>query len=58
MSEMNIQTIGIRLLTSAKELRYGSVSVTARVHDGGIVDVTFTTTETIREHKAPKEVKK
>ncbi|MDR0496747.1 MAG: YezD family protein [Treponema sp.] len=38
-----------RLLTNATGLKYGSVSVTAKVHDGRVVEVLYATTESTRE---------
>ena len=49
------EAIVIRLLTNAAELRYGSVSVSAKVHDGRIVEVTYSTTESTREQEPKKK---
>jgi len=45
----NIIIIAERLCENAKRIRYGSVSSTLRIHNGRIVDVTHSTTESKRE---------
>lgn len=54
MNKSKAEAIVIRLLTNAAELRYGSVSVSAKVHDGRIVEVTYSTTENTREQEPKK----
>jgi hypothetical protein len=49
MSQSKAQDIVTRLLTNAAGLKYGSVSVTAKVHDGRIVEIAYATTESTRE---------
>jgi hypothetical protein len=48
MDKSKAEEIVIRLLTFATGLRYGSVSVTAKMHDGRVVQLIYTTTETTR----------
>jgi hypothetical protein len=43
-----------QLLTNAAGLRYGSVSVSAKLHDGRVVEVSYTTTLQTRD-KEPKQ---
>jgi hypothetical protein len=48
MNQSKAEAIVARLLANAAGLRYGSVSITARLHDGRVVDVTYSTTENTR----------
>jgi len=41
-----------RLLANAKLVRYGSVSVSAKLHDGRVVEISFSTSEITREPKS------
>ena len=38
-----------RLLSNAEGLKYGSASATVKIHDGRVVEVAYTTTESTRE---------
>jgi len=49
MSQSKAEAIVARLLSNAAGLKYGSVSVTAKVHNGRIMDITYSTTENTRE---------
>lgn len=49
MSQNKAEAIVTRLLSNATGLKYGSVSVTAKVHDGRVVEVLYMTTENMRE---------
>ena len=49
MNQSKAEAIVTRLLKNATGLRYGSVSVTAKVHDGRVVEVCYSTTESMRE---------
>ena len=49
MSQSKAEVIVTRLLSNAADLKYGSVSVTAKVHDGRVVEVLYATTENTRE---------
>jgi hypothetical protein len=49
MSQSKAEAIVARLLTNAADLKYGSVSVTAKLHDGRVVEVLYSTTENTRE---------
>ena len=40
-----------RLLESSGRVRYGFVSVSLKIHDGRIVDVTHTETQSMRERQ-------
>jgi len=48
MNQSKAEAIIARLLANAAGLRYGSVSVTAKVHDGRVVEVAYATTENTR----------
>jgi hypothetical protein len=49
MSQSKAEAMVTRLLSNATGLKYGSVSVTAKVHDGRVVEVVYATTESTRE---------
>jgi len=49
MSQSKAETMVMRLLSNAAGLQYGAVSVTARLHDGRVVEVVYETTESTRE---------
>jgi len=49
VSQSKAEAIVSRLLSNAAGLKYGSVSVTAKVHGGRIVEVVYSTTESARE---------
>ena len=49
MNQSKAEAIVTRLLANAADLKYGSVSVTAKVHDGRVVEVVYATTESTRE---------
>jgi len=54
MSRSKAESIVARLLTNAADLKYGSVSVTAKVHDGRVVEVLYATTECTRDDQREK----
>ena len=49
MNQSKAEAMATRLLTNAAGLKFGSVSVTAKVHDGRVVEVVYATTESTRE---------
>ena len=49
MNQSKAETIVTRLLSNASGLKYGSVSVTAKIHNGRVVEVSYETTESTRE---------
>jgi hypothetical protein len=53
---MRAEAVAARLMAYAAGLRYGSVSVTAKLHDGRVVSVSYTTTEQTKED-APETAK-
>jgi len=54
MSQSKAQAIVAQLLTNTAGLRYGSVSVSVKLHDGRVVQVLYSTTENMKETN-PKE---
>ena len=52
MNQPKAEAIIARLLTNAAGLRYGSVSISAKLHDGRVVEVSYSTTESTREPSA------
>jgi len=51
MNRSKAEAIVARLLTNAADLKYGSVSVTAKLHDGRVVEVLYATTECTRDER-------
>jgi hypothetical protein len=56
MNRAKAEAIVVRLLANAAGVRYGSVSIMARVHDGRVVDVTYSTTESTREPEPKRDM--
>lgn len=50
----NIINIAERICENASKIRYGSVNVTLKIHDGRVIDVTHSTTESTREKEESK----
>ena len=50
----NIINIAERINENAKKIRYGSVSATLKIHNGRVIDVTHSTTESTREQAEEK----
>ena len=55
MNQIKAETIVARLLTFAAGLRYGSVTVTVKKHEGRVVAVSYSTTENMQEKGIKKE---
>jgi len=49
MKQSKSEAIVARLLSNAAGLKYGSVSVTAKIHNGRVVEVNYSTTESMRD---------
>jgi hypothetical protein len=49
------EEIVAQLLANAAGLRYGAVSVAAKLHDGRVVEVSFSRTEHTRDLELPKD---
>ena len=55
MNQSKAEAIVAQLLTNAAGLRYGTVSVSAKLHDGRVVEVSYTKTEQTREREPEKD---
>jgi hypothetical protein len=55
MNQSKAEAIVARLLNNATGLRYGSVSVSAKLHDGRVVEVSYSTMENTREREAEND---
>jgi hypothetical protein len=49
MSQSKAEAIVARLLSNVAGLQYGSVSVTAKIHNGRVTQVSYETTESTRD---------
>jgi hypothetical protein len=50
----DIINIAERIYENVAKIRYGSVSATLKIHNGRVVDVTHSTTESTREQEKVK----
>jgi hypothetical protein len=55
MNEGKTKMMVARLMANVAGLRYGSASVTVKLHDGRVVQVTYATQEHTREQNPHKE---
>jgi hypothetical protein len=55
MNKDKAEAMVAQLLINAAGLRYGSVSVSAKVHDGRVVEVSHVKTEQTRDPEIKKE---
>jgi hypothetical protein len=55
MSKSKAEKIVARLLANAAGLQYGSVSMTVKVHSGRVVEVLYSTTESMRETETKED---
>jgi hypothetical protein len=55
MNKEKTEAIVAQLMTNAAGLKYGTVSVSAKLHDGRVVEVSYTKTEQTRDHKPKTE---
>ncbi len=53
VNQSKTQAMIAKMMSNAAGLKYGSVTVTARLHDGRVVQVSYSTTEYSREN-APR----
>jgi len=53
--KIRAEDIVSRLLTSAAGVRYGAVSVSAKLHEGRVVEVSYSRTEHTRDLETEKE---
>jgi len=57
MNQSKAETIVARLMVNAAKLKYGNVSVTAKIHNGRITEVNYSTTESMREAETKESEK-
>ena len=55
MTQVKADDIATQLLKTADEVRYGTVTVSAKLHNGRIVEVAYTKTEQTRVPENQKE---
>jgi len=55
MTQTKAEMIVARLLASVAKVKYGTVSVSVRLHDGRVVEVSYLTAEQTREPKRKLE---
>jgi len=55
MNKTKADEIVVRLLANAANLRYGSVSVKIKLHDGRVASVDYFTTTNTREYEPKTE---
>jgi len=55
MSKTKAEKIASQLLANAAGLRFGSASVSVKLHDGRVVEVSYATTEQTKEPKSDLE---
>jgi len=58
MNQSKAELIVARLLANAADVRYGSVSVSLKLHDGRVVEVSYLTAEQTKEPKSELNEKK
>jgi len=49
LNQSRAEMIVAQLMSNAAGLRYGAVSVSAKIHDGRVVEVSYSKTESTRE---------
>jgi hypothetical protein len=54
-TRQHIIDIAERICENAAKIRYGSVSATLKIHNGRVIDVTHSTTESKREWEEQNE---
>ncbi len=55
MNKEKLEAIVAQLMIIAAGMRYGSISFTAKFHDGRVVEVSYIKTEQTREREAIKK---
>jgi hypothetical protein len=55
MSQSNAEAIVAQLLTNAVGVRYGVVSVSVKMHEGRVVEVTYSRTEHTRDSETKEK---
>ena len=54
MNQSKAEEMVTQLLTNAAGLKYGNVAVSAKLHDGRVVSISYTTTEQTVENQNAK----
>ena len=54
LKQSKAESMVARLLSITTDLKYGSVSVTAKIHNGRVSEITYSTTESTREAEQPQ----
>ena len=52
MNKSKVEAMVAQLMANAVGLRYGSIAVSAKLHDGRVVEVSYLKTEQTREREA------
>jgi hypothetical protein len=55
MNKTKAEAIVARLLANAAGLKYGVVTVSAKLHDGRVVEIAYSTTENTKEQEPKKK---
>lgn len=55
MDKNRLEILIDRLLAGAKMARYGQVTLSLRLHEGRVVDTTYTVTESTKEREVSPE---
>ena len=55
MSKAKADSITNYLIANAKQLKYGSVTASLRIHNGRVVSINYETTECTKEREEIKE---
>jgi len=58
MNQSKAEEMVTQLLTNAAGLKYGNVAVSAKLHDGRVVSISYTTTEQTVENQNTKGTEK
>jgi len=55
MSKINADKITNHLIDNSRQLKYGVVSASLKIHDGRVVSINYETTECTKEREEIKE---
>jgi hypothetical protein len=56
MNKTKTMDMVARLMSNAARVRFGTASVSVKLHEGNVVEVAYSTTENTRERGEPKTV--
>jgi hypothetical protein len=54
MNQTKTQAMVAKMMSNAAGLQYGTVAITVKLHDGRVVQVSYSTTEHTRDNEAHK----